>query len=114
MTLQQRPREIALLMLAAGGQPPRKRARDQKADRAGFALQRQLLNGLVHLDPDADQLDMALAQLIEEIGPPIGPVRAIAGSIRAEILAASESSSFMEHLLSDALHVNGTEREGAS
>ncbi len=114
MTMQMRPRELALLMLAASGKPPRKRARDQKADRAGFELQRQLLNRLVQLDPDPDQLEATLLRLTEEMSPPAGPTRAIAANVWDDMLAARENPRFVEHLIGDALQAEVIQRERTS
>lgn len=106
-----RPRDLSLLMLAAGGKPPRQRARDQKADRAGFELRQQLLDRLAQLDPDADELEASLMRVIEELGPPSGPVRAIAANVRDEMRSAYEDPSIVEHLIRDAVQADATKRE---
>jgi len=98
-----RPRELALLLLAASGKPPRKRARDQQADRAGLALKRQLLDRLIGLDPDPEAVETTLARIVLEIGSPTGPSRAIAGSVRDELEAAQQNPAFIEQLLGDAV-----------
>ena len=46
-----RPRDLALLLLASGDLLPRRRARDQQADRAGLDLKRRLLEGVAAFDP---------------------------------------------------------------
>ena len=86
-----RPRELAVVLLAASGKPPRKRARDQQADHAGLALKRKVLDRLIALDPDLDVLELALAQIVDEIGPPTGPSRAIAATVRDEIQEAFQN-----------------------
>jgi hypothetical protein len=68
-----RPRELALLLLAASGRPPRERARDQQADRAGMQLRQQILERLIELDPDVEQLEATLLRIVDEMGPPSGP-----------------------------------------
>jgi hypothetical protein len=99
-----RPRDLALLLLASGELLPRQRARDQQADRAGLALKRQMLGRLTALDPEAEELEAALLRIIEEIGPPTGPTRAIALSFREEWQAASASPDLVSHLLAQAMH----------
>ena len=65
-----RPRDLALLLLALGDDPPRQRARDQQADRAGAALRRRLLDGLAAVDPEPDDCESALEAAVVEIGEP--------------------------------------------
>ncbi len=101
-----RPSDLALLLLSAGSAPPRKRARDQQADRAGLELKQRILNCLVALDPEPDELDAALLHIVEEFGSPTGPARAIAVTIRDEWQAAQADPTFIEHLLADAVAAN--------
>jgi len=84
-----RPRDFAILLLPSGDATPRRRARDQQADRAGMELKRRLLDALVALDPEPDQLEAALLTIVEELGPPSGPTRAIALALIEEWRAAS-------------------------
>ena len=77
-----RPRDLALLQLESEDVRPRERARDQMPDRIGLKLKQQLLRKLADLDPEPGELDAALARLIDELGPPTGPVRALALSFR--------------------------------
>jgi hypothetical protein len=98
-----RPRDVALLLLASGELLPRQRARDQQADVAGLGLKRRLLDRLAALDPEPGDLDGTLARIIEEIGPPTGPVRAIALSFREEWQAAAVAPGWIDHLLGEAL-----------
>ncbi len=106
MTNELRPRELALLMLAASGAPPRQRARDQKADRAGESLRRRVLERLLELDPDFAHLDAALLRIIGELSPPTGPVRALATVLRDDLLAARANPALTEHLLTTAMQVD--------
>ncbi len=101
-----RPRELALLLLASADVLPRKRARDQQADRAGLALKRQMLDRLVSLDPPPGEIETALVQIVDEIGQPTGPARAIAGSLRDDWEAAAAVPQFVEHLLAKALRAD--------
>lgn len=97
-----RPRDLALLLLASGELLPRKRARDQQADVAGLALKRRVLDRLAALDPEPDALDSTLASIIEEMGPPAGPARAIAVLFREEWQAACISPEWLAQLLDEA------------
>lgn len=97
-----RPRDLALLMLSTGELMPRQRARDQQADREGLTLKRRLLERLVALDPEPAELEAALVQIVEEIGPPTGPTRAIAVGVREEWQAAGVAPEWLQHLLAEA------------
>jgi hypothetical protein len=105
-----RPRDLALLLLASGEMLPRKRARDQQADRAGLDLKRRVLDRLAALDPEPDDLDAALVRIVEEIGPPQGPTRAVALVVRDEWQAACSSPEWVAQLLGEA--ASADEREG--
>jgi hypothetical protein len=94
-----RPRDLALLLLASGDLMPRQRARDQQADIAGLELKRRLLDRLAALDPEPAELEAALARIIEEVGPPHGPTRAVAVLIRDEWQAACAAPEWVLHLL---------------
>jgi hypothetical protein len=97
-----RPRDFALLLLALGDLLPRKRARDQAPDLAGLALERRILDRLAALDSDSDDLEATLLRIVEEIGPPTGPTRAVAIHVRDEFLAVRASPDLAEHLLTQA------------
>ena len=99
----QRPRDLALLLLAMGGGPPRQRARDQQADVAGADLHRRILDRLAALDPDPHDFEAALARIVGEFGEPTGPTRAICLSIRQEWEGCRESPSAWAWLLAEAL-----------
>ncbi len=105
-----RPRDLALLLLATGDLRPRQRARDQQADDVGLRLKRQLLDRLAALDPDPEELDAALARIIDELGPPTGPTRALALSVREEWQMACTTPEWFAHIVGDALR----ESEGGS
>jgi hypothetical protein len=108
-----RPRDLALLLLASADLRPRKRARDQQADRAGLELKRRLLDRLAALDPEPEDLETALVQIVEEFGPPTGPTRAIALSFRDEWQAACVSPEWVGQLLGEAVRESdGNERHG--
>src|SRR4051794_27144263 len=79
-----RPRDLALLMLAVSHDPPRRRARDQQADRAGAALRRKVLDRLAALDPEPPDFEAALARIVAEFGEPSGPTRSLCAQIRQE------------------------------
>ncbi len=98
-----RPRDLALLLLASGDLRPRKRARDQQADRAGLELKRQILNRLAAHDPEPGELEETLMRIVEEIGPPTGPTRALAATIRDEWQDACASPEWVAHLLDEAM-----------
>jgi hypothetical protein len=97
-----RPRDLAILMLASGELLPRQRARDQQADRAGLDLKRRLLDRLAALDPEPADLEATLLAIVEEMGPPEGPARAVAAVVRDEWLAACASPEWVAQLLAEA------------
>jgi hypothetical protein len=105
-----RPRDFAVLLLASGNVTPRPRARDQQADRTGLDLKRRVLNALVALDPEPEDLEAALLTIVEELGPPSGPTRALALALVEEWRAASATPEWLAHLLGEA--VQGLEAEG--
>ena len=100
---EMRPRDFGLLLLSGANSAPRQRARDQQADRAGLKLRRQLLERLIAMDPDDEQLEAALSEVIEQMGPPTGPTRAIAAGVRDEWHLANADPQFIEHLLGEAV-----------
>jgi hypothetical protein len=98
-----RPRDFALLLLASSDALPRQRARDQQADRAGLELKRRLLNEIVTRDPDPDDTEATLVELVEEMGPPTGPTRSLAALILQEWRLAMCTPTWVEHLVGEAL-----------
>jgi hypothetical protein len=97
-----RPRDLALLLLASGDVLPRKRARDQQADRTGLDIKRRILQALVARDPESEELEAALAGIVEEMGAPTGPTRAVAVVVRDEWLTACSSPEWVAQLLGEA------------
>jgi hypothetical protein len=102
-----RPRDFALLLLGSGDLLPRQRARDQQADLAGLELQRRVLNELVARDPEPDEIEALLMDVVEEIGPPTGPTRAVAAMVRDEWRTAASVPGWVDHLLGEALRPRG-------
>lgn len=107
-----RPRDLALLLLAAECQPARLRARDQQADLAGLALRRELLGRLAECDPDADRLADTLTSLVIEAGEPSGPTRSVAISIWQDWEMASGSAGYWSWLISEAIARSDPRRPG--
>jgi hypothetical protein len=105
-----RPADFALFLLASGDLMPRKRARDQQADLAGLALKRRVLDLLVSYDPDPAELEPALLRIVGELGPPHGPTRAIAISVRDEWHDAAGSPELVAWLIEQAVEQQGAER----
>jgi len=98
-----RPRDFALLLLSSGELLPRQRLRNQTPDFIGLELKRRLLQSLAALEPEPGDLDEALARLIDELGPPTGPVRALAMSFRDEWQAVPVNPQWIEHLQTEAV-----------
>jgi hypothetical protein len=102
------PRDFALFLLGSGEAAPRKRARDQQADAAGLELKRRVLAELVARDPAVDQFEAELLAIVDELGPPTGPTRAVATGILEEWRFAATSPGWVPHLLSEAVAERGT------
>lgn len=98
-----RPRDLALLLLASGDLLPRKRMRTQQADSAGLELKRRVLERIAAVDPEPADLEATLMQIVQELGPPAGPVRALAILFREEWQAACVAPEWMAHLLAEAI-----------
>jgi hypothetical protein len=96
-----------VLLLASGDLMPRRRARDQQADRAGLALKRRVLERLAALDPEPADLDAALARIVDEVGAPTGPTRAIALGIREDWQSGCTSPELVSHLRGEAARHQG-------
>lgn len=107
-----RPRTLALLLLASGDLLLRQRARDQQADVAGMELKRRLLLRLAERDPEPTELDALLVELIEAVGPPFGPTRAVATLIRDEWRDALASPEWIAHLVRASLEQSHDQTEG--
>jgi hypothetical protein len=97
-----RPHDLAVLLLASGDLRPRLRARDQEADRTGLELKCRVLERLIALDPEPAELSETLARIVEEMGPPTGPTRAVALSFQEEWQAAGASPEWVALLLGEA------------
>jgi hypothetical protein len=104
-----RPRDFALLLLSSGETMPRQRARDQQADRAGLELQRRVLDALVAFDPEPEDMEAALMTIVEDLGPPCGPTRAIALLLLEEWRAIGPSGQCLAYLLGEAIRAPGGE-----
>jgi hypothetical protein len=105
-----RPHDFAVLLLASADVAPRQRARDQQADRTGLDIRRRVLDALVALDPEPDEMEAALLAIVEELGPPTGPTRAIALALFEEWQAASVTPGWLAHDLGEA--AGGPQAEG--
>ena len=106
-----RPRDFAMLLLASGDLAPRQRARDQQADRAGMELKRRVLDAVAARDPEADELEGVLLDIVEELGPPTGPTRSVALAVYEEWQTAVLSPGFVAHLLGEAIQESGREEQ---
>jgi hypothetical protein len=93
-----RPRDFALLLLGAGQTPPRRRARDQQADRAGLALKRRVMEELVALDPESAALEASLFEIVDRLGAPFGPTRSVALLFLEEWTMAQTAPQWLDHL----------------
>ena len=100
------PHDFALLLLGSGDLLPRKRARDQQADRAGMELKRRVLEAIAATDPEPDDMEAALLIAVEELGPPTGPTRAIAQMIFEDWQTATVTPGWVEHLLNEAVQTD--------
>jgi len=101
-----RPGDFARVLLAAGGDPPRARARDQQADMIGEAIKRRVLNRLVVLDPEPETLESALLTIVEELGEPSGSTRAVCTAIAQEWEMARLSPGFWPFLIGQAMRID--------
>jgi hypothetical protein len=93
---------------------PRQRARDQQADTAGLTIKRRVLDRLAAIDPEPDEVESALARIVDEFGSPTGPTRAIAASIREEWETACASPEWVAHLLSEATRERKGKKDGVA
>src|SRR3984893_6496647 len=97
-----RPRDLALLLLSSGELLPRQRLRSQSPDSAGLELKRRLLQCVADLDPEPGNLDATLARLIDELGPPSGPIRALAIGFRDDWQGLASSTEWVQPLRDQA------------
>lgn len=98
-----RPRDLALLLLAAGTDSPRERARDQQADRAGGELRHKVLNHVASTDPDPERIEAVLSAFVDTIGEPTGPTRACCSTFRQEWADALSTPGLWDWLITEAL-----------
>jgi hypothetical protein len=97
-----RPRDLALLLLASEELRPRRRRRSQGPDAAGLELKRRLLEAVARVDPEPAGLEAALAGLIDDLGPPSGPIRALALGFKEEWQAVPANPAWLEQLRAQA------------
>ncbi len=97
-----RPRDLALMLLASGDLLPRQRARDQQADIAGNSITRRVLERLTVLDPEPQQLAACLDAIVQELGDPSGPTRAVARNIAEEFETIGHSPELLGWLIERA------------
>ena len=107
-TEPRRPRDLALLLLASGDEPPRERARDQKADLVGMALRHRVLQRIAALDPEPETFNECLAAIVHESGEASGPTRAVATAILQDWESSRIAPDFWPWLVAEA--VKATER----
>lgn len=98
-----RPRDLALLLLAIGGGPPRDRARDQQADLTGADLHRRILDRVAALDPEPEGCEAALASIVAEFGEPTGPTRGLCVRFKQEWDECRAAPGSWSWLLAEAL-----------
>jgi hypothetical protein len=97
-----RPRDLALLLLSSEELRPARRMRSQSPDVAGLELKRTLLQRLADLDPEPDNLEATLARLIEELGSPPGPFRALAIGFRDDWRGLAANPAWLDQLREEA------------
>lgn len=97
-----RPRDLAILLLAAEGAPVRTRARDQRADVLGAGLRREILVRLTAADPDPSELEPTLASIVQDLGEPSGPASAVAASVLRDWDATAQPG-FWSWLIAEAI-----------
>ncbi len=97
-----RPRDLALLLLSSGELLPRQRLRSQSPDSAGLELKRRLLQRVADLDPEPGNLEASLARVIDEIGPPSGPIRALAIGFRDDWQGLASNPDWLKQLRDEA------------
>jgi hypothetical protein len=107
-----RPRDLALLLLSSRDLLPRKRARDQQADRAGMELKRRVLQEIAALDPEPGELQAALMQIAVGLDVPSGPARAIASIVHEEWQMACASPDWVAQLVAEAVATDEGRKRG--
>jgi hypothetical protein len=97
-----RPRDLALLLLSSGELLPRQRLRSQSPDSTGLELKRRMLRRVADLDPEPGTLDATLASLIDELGPPSGPIRALVIGFRDDWQGLASNPHWLQQLRDEA------------
>ncbi len=98
-----RPRDLALLLLSTAGDPPRERARDQRADVAGMELRRRILDRVAAIDPEPNDFAECLTEIALELGEPTGPARSVATAIWQDWEASRIAPEFWSWLVAEAV-----------
>jgi hypothetical protein len=106
-----RPRDLALLWLASLGGPPRQRPRDAQADMAGIELLRQLLDHLVAHDPEPEDVEASLMQMVSELGEPTGPARSLAAQVLDAWRAFTAAPLSWGWLMAEAVEATSCDRQ---
>ncbi len=107
-----RPREAALIWLAASAGPPRQRARDQQSDLAGVALRNQILRGLVDHDPEPAEMERAIEEVVTSLdGQLRGPARSLGLLIMQEWESVRLNPGYWEWQMADAIAGSNGARE---
>jgi hypothetical protein len=94
-----RPRDFALLLLAAGDVAIRDRARDQQADLAGLALKRRMLNEMVAVDPESHEMAAFLFELPKRLDAASCSIRSLALAVMQEWQTARVTPNWRDNLL---------------
>jgi hypothetical protein len=81
--------------------------RSQYPDIAGLELKRCLLQRVAELDPESDNLDATLERLIDELGSPPGPMRALAIGFRDDWLGLASNPDWVGQLREEAAREGG-------
>jgi hypothetical protein len=97
-----RPRDLAQLLLSSEELRPSRRKRSQSPDVAGLELKRRLLLRVAEIDPEPGDLESSLARLIDELGPPPGPIRALAIGFRDDWQGLVANPAWLDQLREEA------------
>lgn len=98
-----RPRDLALLLLTTAGDPPRERARDQRADVLGMELRRRILDRVAAIDPEPNDFAECLTEIARELGEPTGPARAVATAVWQDWESSRIAPEFWPWLVAEAV-----------
>jgi hypothetical protein len=78
-----------------------------------MGLKRRLLQRIADLDPEADNLEATLTRLVEELGEPPGPIRALAIGFRDDWQGLTSNPAWVEQLREEAAREGGEGRGGS-